>query len=312
MAIGYLIRALRLPMGSKVLELGPGWGNLTLALAKTGLAVTAVDVENRFCSLISERAKSEGLNIEVLNADFSYLHSIKSQFDAVIFFESFHHAANHQALMAAFDGVVKPGGIVCFGSEPISKNFPIPWGLRMDGESIWAIRRNGWFELGFNEKYFEEAMLREGWCLTWHRSADCSSASVGLAKRAREAGGVFATHAGKLATNIGKKNKSGSFVADGANGYLVYGPYVDLPPGTFRAVFSIDNNSPTGGLVNFDVSINFGKEVVAARQINLDKLESGKLELNFALGQAAKGVEARLFCIAGAHLTVTELRISPA
>lgn len=57
---------------------------------------------------------------------------VEEPYDAILFFECFHHASDHLALMAAFDKAVKKNGIVCFASEPISDDFPIPWGLRMD------------------------------------------------------------------------------------------------------------------------------------------------------------------------------------
>ena len=36
MAVGWLIRAMALPPGSRIVEFGPGWGNTTLALARLG------------------------------------------------------------------------------------------------------------------------------------------------------------------------------------------------------------------------------------------------------------------------------------
>jgi len=92
--------------------------------------------------------------------------SFDRQFDAVLFFECFHHCANHQTLIAEFDRVVAPGGKILFAAEPITADFPIPWGLRLDGESLWAIRKHGWMELGFNERYFDSLLARHGWKLT--------------------------------------------------------------------------------------------------------------------------------------------------
>jgi hypothetical protein len=178
----------------------------------------------------------------------------------------------------------------------------------MDGESLWAIRRNGWLELGFNEKYFEEALLRAGWYVTWSR--DCPSAAIALARRVKEAGGVYTTHAGKLATSIGKRNKSGGFVAEGDSGFLVFGPYIELPRGNYRAVFSIDSAAPTCGTVDLDISVNFGTEVLTSRRLDLSQSIPMTFEIDFSLAQQVKGLEARINCMAGSHLTVTELRIS--
>lgn len=55
MAIGFLIKTMGLPKGARILEFGPGWGNTTIALAKMGYRVMAVDIERNFVDLISAR-----------------------------------------------------------------------------------------------------------------------------------------------------------------------------------------------------------------------------------------------------------------
>ena len=162
-AVGHVVRTLGLKAKQSVLEFGPGWGNTTVALARMGCKVTAVDVEPNFLALIDRRAAAKGIEIETIRGDFSLAQTIDRRFDAVLFFECFHHCAEHQALVAALDRIVAPGGKVVFAAEPILDEFPIAWGLRLDGESLWAIRRNGWLELGFQETYFRRLMDRHGW-----------------------------------------------------------------------------------------------------------------------------------------------------
>ena len=162
-AVGHVVRPLGLGPGQSVLEFGPGWGNTTIALARMGCRVTAVDVEPNFLALIDRRAAMKGLEIETILGDFSLAETIDRRFDAVLFFECFHHCADHQALVAALERIVAPGGKVVFAAEPILDEFPIAWGLRLDGESLWAIRRNGWLELGFQETYFRGLLDRHGW-----------------------------------------------------------------------------------------------------------------------------------------------------
>ena len=64
--------------------------------------------------------------------------------------------------------VLNPGGKVFFAAEPINDGFPSPWGVRLDGESLWAIRDNGWLELGFQESYFVRTLQRTGWVAKKH------------------------------------------------------------------------------------------------------------------------------------------------
>lgn len=61
------------------------------------------------------------------------------------------------------DHLVADGGKLVFGAEPISDALPAPWCLRLDGESLWQIRRRGWLELGFQEQYFTGTLQRFGW-----------------------------------------------------------------------------------------------------------------------------------------------------
>ncbi len=184
-AIGHVIRTLDLPPASRVLEFGPGWGNTTVALAQMGHRVTAIDIEPSFVELIATRAKLVHADIDAIVGDFSMIHELDEHYDAVLFFECFHHCADHLALLEGLDRVVVPGGRVLFAAEPITDAFPVPWGLRLDGESLWAIRKNGWFELGFTETYFVETLARFGWQL---ERAICTETPWGAIFVARRVG----------------------------------------------------------------------------------------------------------------------------
>ncbi|MDQ2804605.1 MAG: class I SAM-dependent methyltransferase [Pseudomonadota bacterium] len=134
-AIGFLLRHLDLPAGARVLEFGPGWGNTTLALALLGMHVTAVEIAPSFCEVIRTRAAQDGLAIEVIESDFFWAETVTEPYDAVIFFECFHHCDDHVRLLRALHGAVKPEGTVYFASEPITPDYPIPWG-RADGRRV--------------------------------------------------------------------------------------------------------------------------------------------------------------------------------
>lgn len=183
MGVGFLLHSLDLPEGSRVVEFGPGWGNSTLAMALTGLDVTAVDIEPDFCDLLRLRARRAEVGLNVVNADFLWAESVTEPFDAAIFFECFHHCSDHRRLVAALDRAVKPDGRIYFAAEPIVPDFPLPWGLRMDGESLWAIRANGWLELGFNDRYFIDMLARAGWSARKHVYPDLGWAAVWEARR---------------------------------------------------------------------------------------------------------------------------------
>jgi SAM-dependent methyltransferase len=191
MGVGYLLHVMNLPPGARVVEFGAGWGNTTIAMAMVGMDVTAVDIENRFCELLRYRAARHEVNVTTVNADFMWAETIRDPFDAAVFFESFHHCWDHVRLLKALHTAVKPGGRVYLAAEPIVADFPLPWGLRMDGESLWAIRSNGWMELGYSERYFRDALALTGWTAVRHVLQDLGWAAVWEMKRVEET----ATHA---------------------------------------------------------------------------------------------------------------------
>jgi hypothetical protein len=57
---------------------------------------------------------------------------------------------------------LKEDGILVLAAEPVviepSEVVPCPWGPRLDGETLRAIRRFGWMELGFTETYLYELL----------------------------------------------------------------------------------------------------------------------------------------------------------
>lgn len=168
MGIGFIIQTMGLPAGASVLDMGPGWGNTTVALARMGYQVTAVDIDPTFVELIQARAAKFSLSVDARPGTFLEIDQLERVFDAVLFFESFHHCSDHRALLKKLAGVIAPGGRVFFAAEPIDDTFPMPWGVRLDGESLWAIRQNGWLELGFQESYFLRTVQHLGWLATKH------------------------------------------------------------------------------------------------------------------------------------------------
>lgn len=159
--VAHLIRVLNLSSGT-VADMGPGWGNTSEMLARLGLDVWAVDMNPDFCRLVEARGKSIGADIRTIVGDFFAVEQTP-QLDGAVFFESFHHCMDHIRLLAILREKMREGGAIVFGGEPVIRDWHAPWGLRPDGMSVWSIRKFGWLELGFDEDYFLEALLRTGW-----------------------------------------------------------------------------------------------------------------------------------------------------
>ena len=181
-AQGFLIKSMNLPANSKILEFGPGWGNTTLHFSQMGYSVTAVEISRDFCDLIQYRSSQIHTEINIVNTNMLEYQS-NQKFDAVVFFECFHHCSDHVKMIEKLDSLVAENGIAVFAAEPIIDDFPQPWGIRLDGMSVWSIRKFGWLELGFNTKYFKEIMSKSGWEVETHLSVDCPWCRVFIARR---------------------------------------------------------------------------------------------------------------------------------
>jgi SAM-dependent methyltransferase len=314
MLVGQVVRLLAaLPSGSTVLDCGAGWGNTTVALAKSGYAVTALEVEERFVQLISARARHDGAEIEVVHADylggFDDLIEAQRTFDAIVFFESFHHCDDPARLVSMFDRVVAPGGFVVFASEPVFDAFPVPWGLRLDGESLWAIRANGWMELGYRTDFFRRLLLRHGW-LGQRSTAlpDLASGGVFVARRVDEIRTRWSPGDG-LVSAVGTVRADG-VTTDARAGFLVFGPYGALPPGPWRFVVHVDPTVvPPAGRVVVDIVVGRSQGTLARRSVALRE-GTTTIELDVELLQPVDDLEVRVQVSARTrvHVTAVEAR----
>lgn len=180
-AQGFLIQKLNLGANSRIVEFGPGWGNTTLHLAQMDYKVTAVDVEPSFIDLIRYRTEMFSKKVDLVNKDMLEFTS-DEKYDAALFFESFHHCSNHLKLLANLNSLINENGIIAFAAEPIA-DFPYPWGVRLDGISVWSIRKFGWLELGFDTTYFLKTLLSLGWTPRRYRSDASPIADVIVARK---------------------------------------------------------------------------------------------------------------------------------
>jgi cyclopropane-fatty-acyl-phospholipid synthase len=98
--------------GMEILELGCGWGSLSLWMGEQYpqariLAVSNSASQRRF---IESRIAALGLsNLTVCTCDMNDFHSAR-QFDAVVSVEMFEHMRNHAELLRRVAGWLRPGG----------------------------------------------------------------------------------------------------------------------------------------------------------------------------------------------------------
>jgi len=295
LAIGFLIKKMALPKSATILEFGPGWGNTSIELAKTGYKVTTVDIEENFVKLISERARREGLaNLTSLQGDFFSIENFNEKFDAVVFFESFHHCDNHQLLIEKIKRVLNPGGKIVFGAEPLVPDFPIPWGLRMDGQSLWAIRKNGWLELGFNRTYFSDLLKRNGMVVDYFDGKDGPWSSVAIAQFVGDATRIYSVSGGKLKTQIGEITSDG-IRGSKKDGFLLFGPYVQISKGHYEVSIQISTSLATRIQLFVDITSLAGTQIHSEHKASVSK-EKTKYSFDFSIDDNVDDLEVRVFC----------------
>ncbi len=98
--------------GMEVLDLGCGWGSLTLWMAEhyPTSRITAVSNSHSQGAYILAQAKRQGLqNVRVITADMNEF-DIDGRFDRVVSVEMFEHMRNYRVLFERIHRWLKPGG----------------------------------------------------------------------------------------------------------------------------------------------------------------------------------------------------------
>lgn len=98
--------------GQAILELGCGWGSLTLWMAEhfPGSHITSVSNSNSQRAYILQQAEARQLaNIEVITGDVNQL-SLPQQYDRIVSVEMFEHMRNYHSLLHKVAQWLKPTG----------------------------------------------------------------------------------------------------------------------------------------------------------------------------------------------------------
>jgi cyclopropane-fatty-acyl-phospholipid synthase len=128
-----------LEQGQQVLELGCGWGSLSLFMARRfpESSVTAVSNSRSQRAYIEAEAERSGLtNLRVLTSDINDFQP-QGAFDRVVSVEMFEHVRNHPLLLSRIQGWLAPGGrllvhLFCGGGPPYS--------YEVEGPGDWMAR----------------------------------------------------------------------------------------------------------------------------------------------------------------------------
>lgn len=190
---GWLIRTMNLPFESRILEIGSGFGTLTVHLAGMGYQVTCLDISQSLLDLVKVRTARLPQPIHTICGDMATA-ELGGPYDAVIFNAALHHSLEHRAVIQRLNSILIPNGIIAFTAEPVvpghSNEVPYPWGIRLGGLAIWAICKEGWLELGFQESYFVQVLNEAGWKVSRSNLGISGETDVWIAHRPGKKGHI--------------------------------------------------------------------------------------------------------------------------
>lgn len=124
-ALEITVRRAGITDGMHVLDLGCGWGSLSLWIAEhfPGASLTAVSNSRSQREFILQQARDRQItNIDVIVCDMNEF-GTSSRFDRVVSIEMFEHMRNYRELFRRIDGWLRPGGrffmhIFCHRTTP--------------------------------------------------------------------------------------------------------------------------------------------------------------------------------------------------
>ena len=122
--IARLIALADLSPGDSVLDLGCGPGNLALAFARAGMAVTAIDPEPEMLAAAKTLARDQGLAIQFGLRGSSDLKQTDGPFRLGVIGRAFHWM-DRAATLAMLDRIIEPGGGVALFHDahpPVEEN----------------------------------------------------------------------------------------------------------------------------------------------------------------------------------------------
>ena len=137
--VAAMLRAVDLPSGSGMLDLGCGTGWTSLFLAESGFRVVGYDLVAANVEIARGRAERWGSDAQFEVADMEALPA-GEEVDAVLLFDALHHSRRQPAVLESVARRLRPGGWLLIGE---------PTWLHWLSPGAHAARRDlGWTERG--------------------------------------------------------------------------------------------------------------------------------------------------------------------
>lgn len=118
-SVGESVRAL-VGEGAKLLDVGAGAGRISIPIARSGVQVTALDIEPEMLRELTRQARALNLAIPTVQGDATRLPFDDASFDAVFTSNLLHLVADWKVALAEMKRVLKPGGLLIQGRDWVS------------------------------------------------------------------------------------------------------------------------------------------------------------------------------------------------
>ena len=264
----------KLPVTPKVLDLGCGWGLSSEFLALLGCDVTAIDINPNFVQLVQQRARRLGYEIDAQVGTFESFDTGENVYDAVLFYECFHHAIAPWEVLENLRSKLKVDGKVILAGEPIQDTDWPMWGLRLDPLSVYCIRKFGWFESGWSFEFLQAMFANTGFSI--EHSYD-ESPNVGHTVVATLNARLLSP--GKIADkHLTGWEKEGTLLVSMGNSKI----------SSFRELFSPELKNITLILMNYGVKVLPLEIQFSASVSEKHSLEPGRNSITIELGKVSQ------------------------